>query len=130
MKLKSNNRNVVIAFVMLIGLFAAALAGSTGARNSHGDNKKRVSSELSAAPQIAASDAAQANKVRSITNTEAVAEGLGPIDPHVIASAGGTSSGGGFDLDGTLGELSAGETLSGGPFSLAGGFCLDGSDSR
>lgn len=44
------------------------------------------------------------------------------IEPHVIAGGGGSSSGGPFRIDGTVGELSAANTMTGGTFSLSGGF--------
>lgn len=122
MKLKSNNRNVVTGLLMLIGLFVAALSGSGGARNSIGETNKRSDSEMRAHSRNTVGDAHEANGVQRITNPEAVADGLGPINPHVIASGGGMSSGGGFDLDGTIGEIGAGETLSGGSFTLDGGY--------
>jgi hypothetical protein len=46
----------------------------------------------------------------------------GPIDRSVIAGGGGSSSGGSFNLDGTVGEVSASNTQSQGQFSLKGGF--------
>ena len=44
------------------------------------------------------------------------------IDWYTIDAGGGTSSGGGFTLSGTIGQPDAGPTLSGGAFELTGGF--------
>ena len=49
-------------------------------------------------------------------------EAIGPIDPHVIAGGGGTSTGGTFSESGTIGEVSASNTQTGGTFTLNGGF--------
>ena len=43
------------------------------------------------------------------------------IDAFAIAGGGGPSTGGGFSLNGTIGQLEAG-AMSGGNYSLAGGF--------
>jgi hypothetical protein len=45
---------------------------------------------------------------------------------NTIDGGGGTSSAGGFDLAGTIGQHDAGETLTGGGFELAGGFWPSG----
>jgi hypothetical protein len=44
------------------------------------------------------------------------------IDWHSIAGGGGTSTGGGYTLSGTVGQAEAGGTLSGGDYTLQGGF--------
>jgi hypothetical protein len=44
------------------------------------------------------------------------------IDRSVIANGGGTSSAGGFRIDGTIGQSAAGEQMSGGSFNQVGGF--------
>ena len=41
---------------------------------------------------------------------------------HTIDGGGGTSTGGGFELAGTIGQHDAGPAMTGGPFSLLGGF--------
>lgn len=41
---------------------------------------------------------------------------------HTIDGGGGTSSGGGFELAGTMGQHDAGQTMTGGSFALTGGF--------
>ena len=41
---------------------------------------------------------------------------------HTIDGGGGTSSGGDFELSGTIGQHDAGETMTGGDFALTGGF--------
>ena len=46
------------------------------------------------------------------------------IDSHTIAGGGGTSTGGGFSVSGTIGQPDAG-AMSGGNYSLAGGFWGD-----
>lgn len=43
---------------------------------------------------------------------------------HTVDGGGGTASGGGFQLSGTIGQTDAGAALSGGPFTLVGGFWL------
>jgi len=49
-------------------------------------------------------------------------EAVGPIDRHVLAGGGGTSSGGSIIIDGSVGEASASRTMSGGSMALTGGF--------
>lgn len=44
------------------------------------------------------------------------------IDKYVVAGGGGTSTGGGFSLDGTIGQAAAGGPLAAGSFSLTSGF--------
>jgi hypothetical protein len=44
------------------------------------------------------------------------------IDWYKIAGGGGTSSGGNYQLSGTIGQADAGSTMSGGAYSLTGGF--------
>ena len=50
--------------------------------------------------------------------------GGGDIDLswHTIDGGGGTSSGGGFELEGTIGQHDAGQTMTGGKFALTGGY--------
>jgi hypothetical protein len=59
-----------------------------------------------------------------ILASAAFAQSGGPftITKSVIAGGGGTSSGGTFTLDGTIGQAAAGTTSTGGNFSLTGGF--------
>src|SRR2546427_2768689 len=52
----------------------------------------------------------------------AAPEAIGPMDRHVIAGGGGTSSGGSIRVDGTVAEPSASKTMSGGSLTLNGGF--------
>ena len=47
---------------------------------------------------------------------------------HTIDGGGGTSTGGGFELAGTVGQHDAGATMTGGNFALTGGFWA-GADS-
>jgi hypothetical protein len=49
-------------------------------------------------------------------------QAVGPIDRHVIAGGGGTSTGGSLRVEGTAGEVSASRTMSGGSLTLNGGF--------
>jgi hypothetical protein len=44
------------------------------------------------------------------------------IDWHKIAGGGGTSTGGGFQMSGTIGQPDASGTMNGGNYSLTGGF--------
>lgn len=44
------------------------------------------------------------------------------IDRHVVAGGGGTSTGGGFSVSGTIGQVDAGPILTAGGYSLTGGF--------
>ena len=44
------------------------------------------------------------------------------IDKYVVAGGGGTSTGGGFTLDGTIGQPAAGGPLAAGTFSIDSGF--------
>jgi len=44
------------------------------------------------------------------------------IDWHTIDGGGGTSSGGGFSVSGTVGQADAGVKMTGGPFSISGGY--------
>src|SRR6185369_5667016 len=52
----------------------------------------------------------------------AVTPTLGPIDPHVVAGGGGTSTGSSFVLDGTIGQSPAVPSMNGGTFSMTSGF--------
>ena len=117
MKSKSNNRNAVLALIVLVGLFAAVIAGSGVSRNSNGDTGRRADSEKRAASRNAVGNSREPDKDQGVTKTEVVAEDLGPINPYVIAAGGGTSEGvgpsGNFSLDGTLGEVSSSEPDSG-----------------
>src|SRR5262249_10307039 len=47
-------------------------------------------------------------------------QAIGSIDPHTIAGGGGTSSGGGMRVDGTIGQAITSPTVSGGQFTLSG----------
>ena len=49
-------------------------------------------------------------------------QAIGPIDPQLIAGGGGTSTGGNFRLDATVGEVGAANAQIGGQFTLNGGF--------
>lgn len=49
-------------------------------------------------------------------------EGVPTIDWYTIDGGGGTSTGGGFELSGTIGQPDAGPEMSGGGFTLTGGF--------
>lgn len=44
------------------------------------------------------------------------------VDWYKVAGGGGTSSGGGFQISGTIGQQDAGTALSGGAYSVTGGF--------
>ena len=46
----------------------------------------------------------------------------GPIEAHVIAGGGGTSTGGSIRIEGTVGETGASRAMSGGSMTLKGGF--------
>ena len=60
----------------------------------------------------------------SIISVSAFAQsgGVFVIEKSVIAGGGGTATGGGFTLDGTIGQSVAGVTSTGGAFELGGGF--------
>lgn len=60
----------------------------------------------------------------SIISVSAFAQsgGVFVIEKSVIAGGGGTVMGGGFTLDGTIGQSVAGTTSNGGTFELGGGF--------
>ncbi len=124
MRQKSNNRNAVLAVLMLLALFAAVLAGSVDSRNFFLETSKRADSEktsITSSPAIGQHRATSFAE-HGLAATEAVAEGLGPINPYVVSGGGGTSVGVNFSLDGTVGEPSATNTLIGGTFTLDGGF--------
>ncbi len=59
-------------------------------------------------------------------SSAALAAGSYDISWWTVDSGGGTSSGGGFTLSGTIGQPDAGATASGGGYTLAGGFWLGG----
>jgi hypothetical protein len=56
------------------------------------------------------------------TESQPAGPSIGPIDPHVIAGGGGTSSGGTLTQTATIGEVSASTAQTGGTFTLKGGF--------
>ncbi|HEX7294413.1 MAG TPA: Calx-beta domain-containing protein, partial [Pyrinomonadaceae bacterium] len=66
------------------------------------------------------SDAADTQAREEFQPTAAPAPG--PIEAHVVAGGGGTSTGGSIRIDGTIGEVSAGNSMAGGSFALSGGF--------
>ncbi len=120
---KSNNRNVVLALLVLMALFAAALAGSGGSRDSQAENGKQANAEMVAASRIATGhNRAVSDNDDGFASLDLVAAGLGPISPYVISGGGGTNAGGSFSLEATLGEPTAANTLSGGLFTLDSGF--------
>src|SRR2546428_3990955 len=49
-------------------------------------------------------------------------EAIGPIDRHVVAGGGGTSTGGSISVDGTVSEVGASKPMTGGTLTLNGGF--------
>jgi hypothetical protein len=49
-------------------------------------------------------------------------EAVGPISPFVIAGGGGSSSGSGFELSGTIGQPQAGAQISASTFAVSSGF--------
>jgi len=63
------------------------------------------------------------SNTRETPRRSAVApDAVGPIDQYVIAGGGGTSAGGNLRLDGTIGQVSAANSVSGGTFTLSGGY--------
>ncbi|PWT91644.1 MAG: hypothetical protein C5B55_07780 [Blastocatellia bacterium] len=63
------------------------------------------------------------NKRSNVVGDPIVAsQTVGPIDRSVVAGGGGTSTGGPFRLDGTIGEPSAATIESGGSFAMSGGY--------
>lgn len=57
---------------------------------------------------------------------EPIATGGGfSLDRSVLAAGGGLSTGGDFEIQGTLGQSEAGEAAAGGPFSITGGFWVE-----
>jgi len=48
---------------------------------------------------------------------------------HSIDGGGGQATGGGYTLNGTVGQADAGQALTGGTYSLTGGFWLGGANS-
>jgi hypothetical protein len=66
----------------------------------------------------------------SLSLTAALAQEFGPgafdLTWNTIDNGGGTSTGGGFELAGTIGQPDAGVTLIGGTFEVRGGFWAGG----
>src|SRR5438477_2333417 len=62
------------------------------------------------------------NQIQSQTPLSIAPHAVGPINAHVIAGGGGTSSGGSIRVDGTIAEVSASKTMSGGSLTLTGGY--------
>src|SRR5438477_7643653 len=62
------------------------------------------------------------NQIQSQTPLSIAPQAVGPINAHVIAGGGGTSSGGSIRVDGTIAEVSASKTMSGGSLTVTGGF--------
>ena len=67
-----------------------------------------------------------------LVSTAALAVGGYGIDRHVIATGGGTSSGGAFAITGSIGQDDADplQPATGGSYALTGGFWGDGSRDR
>jgi Calx-beta domain len=104
-------------------LFAAILFAITGALAAlHRFSPKEPIAER--AQDRSAKDPAPEQSPQSLSP-----QAVGPIDRSVIAGGGGTSMGGSFRLDGTIGEVSASNEQTGGSLSLRGGFwnMIDGS---
>src|SRR6476619_2876600 len=101
----------------LIGCFLAVLAGAV-ATTLRSIYQSPVSEVATTRSQSGALKSAKPQfQPRTITP-----EAIGPIDPHVVAGGGGTSTGANFRLDGTVGEVGAATPQSGGQFILNGGF--------
>jgi TolB protein len=125
----SNKRNAAASLLMLMALFAAVLAGAHGPRILRASGE-RGDSEKSAPPRAAVSRAGleppdRTDSELTATNASLSAQmptTLASLDAYVFAAGGGSSSGDGLSLDGTLGETSAALRQSGGAFTLDGGF--------
>lgn len=102
----------------LIGCFLAVLAGAVAAtlRSIYQPPVSEVATTKSQ-PGALKSAKPQFQQPQTITP-----QAIGPIDPHVVAGGGGTSTGGNFRVDGTVGEVGAATPQSGGQFILNGGF--------
>src|SRR6476646_8311537 len=87
----------------LIGCFLAVLAGAVAAtlRSIYQPTMSEVATTRSQ-PGALKSAKPQFQQPQIITP-----QAIGPIDPHVVAGGGGTSTGGNFRVDGTLGEVGA-----------------------
>jgi hypothetical protein len=85
---------------------------STGARSQHG------------APEKGREPAVTGSNLNN-----AAPPTLGPVDPYVVASGGGTSSGSRFSVDGTIGQAAAGTQLSASTLTVSSGFWNSASGS-
>ena len=104
------------SLLWLIGCVRLVLAGAVAAtlRSTY---HRRANFEAANSPRSSVNSARPQLQQQSISP-----EAIGPIDPHVIAGGGGTSTGGSFSESGTIAEVSASNTQSGGQFTLNGGF--------
>ena len=62
------------------------------------------------------------NKTTAEAVSNASSGGSFNLDPNVIAGGGGSSTGGTFGLDGTIGQAATGGALTGGSFAINSGF--------
>jgi hypothetical protein len=64
--------------------------------------------------------------IAALVSAEGLAPGGFSLSWSTVDGGGGTSSGGAFTLNGSIGQPDAGATMSGGPFALTGGFWPSG----
>ncbi len=101
-----------ILFAILMLTLAVALAAS------HYSTSQQPLDEIRSTDRTTRDKSAAVGRSQQLVAPES----LGPIDRNVIAGGGGTSSGGNFRVDSTIGETSASSMQSGGAFKLEGGF--------
>ena len=104
-------RSIILSVSFLLAL-VGVLAADYRLRNENSVDANRWNSD----------DPNEDGRTQSHTPVRNTAQTIGQIDPPTIAGGGGTSTGGSFRLDGTLGEVSASSTLTGGTFTINGGF--------
>lgn len=116
--MKHLQRKSFVLFASILLAIAGALAAS------YRSKPERQANETSSADHTAN----ERKPTQTQTPDALTPQAVGPIDRHVIAGGGGTSSGGSIKVDGTAGETAASRTMSGGTLTLNGGFwnTLDG----
>jgi hypothetical protein len=102
--------------LVLFASFLLAIAGALAASR-HTTFRRPLNESKAMFPA-----ANEPNPIKPQSQQLAAPAAAGPIDRHVVAGGGGTSTGGSIRVDGTVGEASASRTLSGGSMTMNGGF--------
>src|SRR3989442_522523 len=113
-------QKLLVLIASSVFIFAATLAAS----------RRALNSRLAVADDRSHNDernGGRQNKLARVDSQQPTQQtfgpdAVGPINTHVVAGGGGTSSGGSIRVDGTIADPSAAKTMSGGSLTVSGGF--------